>query len=183
MSRKKITIILDKQTQTMSRVYILIAQQDFCYCIFLWLSHGIGYQNPFLICWKKAQKGIKNGIHVLISSKYKHEMVYFWSSFLEIQVKFFRSYFQNSRLGCYFLSPYSGHLTSYFVILLILLISKDQKSNKDKKKAIVYICIYYRNPKCKLWDCVYRMDVKLATQFLWTLKLSSYKFSWSTIQA
>ena len=65
--------------------------------------------------------------------------------------KIFRSYFQKSRLECYFLclfyflSPYSGHLRSDFVVLLLLLTARsrrtwkaDQKcpEKKDKKSKI-----------------------------------------------
>ena len=55
--------------------------------------------------------------------------------------KIFRPYFQKSKLECYFLclfyfsSPYSGHLRSDFVILLLLFTVRSRRTRKAIQKC------------------------------------------------
>merc|ERR1712020_603837 len=55
--------------------------------------------------------------------------------------KIFRPYFQKSRLEYYFLclfyfsSPYSGHLRSDFVVLLLLLTARGRRTRKADQKC------------------------------------------------
>ena len=55
--------------------------------------------------------------------------------------KIFRPYFQKSRLEYYFLclfyfsSPYSGHLRSDFVVLLLLLTARSRRTRKADQKC------------------------------------------------
>ena len=55
--------------------------------------------------------------------------------------KIFQPYFQKSRLECYFLclfyfsSPYSGHLRSDFVVLMLLLTDRSRRTRKADQKC------------------------------------------------